>query len=186
MSATRVQFMRNALAKVAKVAGPMVTSIIRTVFVPCGRASLVTAQFGKVVRMLERSLLAVAEMPEDARDELLAFTAFPSAHWQIRSTNPLEQPNKEIKRRADVVGTFSNPAAATPGRARPHRAARRMGQRCSCGQGQGQGQWQGKDACMLSPFHLDMGHLHEMSHRPGTLRASRSSNEVRRIRREEN
>lgn len=108
----RVHFMRNVLAKVPKVAGPMVASIIRTVFVPRGKASLVKAQFGEVVRMLERSHPAVAEMLEDARDELLAFTAFPSAHWQqIWSTNPLERLNKEIKRRTDIVGTFPNPAA---------------------------------------------------------------------------
>lgn len=108
----RVHFMRNVLAKVPKVAGPMVASIIRTVFVPRGKASLVKAQFGEVVRMLERSHPAVAEMLEDARDDLLAFTAFPSAHWQqIWSTNPLERLNKEIKRRTDVVGTFPNPAA---------------------------------------------------------------------------
>uniref|UniRef100_UPI003743260A transposase n=1 Tax=Microbacterium betulae TaxID=2981139 RepID=UPI003743260A len=94
------------------VAGPMVASIIRTVFVPRGKASLVTAQFGEVVRMLERSHPPVAEMLEDARDELLAFTAFPAAHWQqIWSTNPLERLNKEIKRRTDVVGAFPNPAA---------------------------------------------------------------------------
>ncbi|UOE42976.1 IS256 family transposase [Agromyces larvae] len=108
----RVHFMRNVLAKVPKVAGPMVASIIRTVFVPRGKASLVKAQFGEVVRMLERSHPAIAEMLEDARDELLAFTGFPAAHWQqIWSTNPLERLNKEIKRRTDVVGTFPNPAA---------------------------------------------------------------------------
>lgn len=108
----RVHFMRNVLAKVPKVAGPMVASIIRTVFVPRGKASLVKAQFGEVVRMLERSHPTVAQMLEEARDELLAFTAFPAAHWQqIWSTNPLERLNKEIKRRTDVVGTFPNPAA---------------------------------------------------------------------------
>ena len=47
-----------------------------------------------------------------AREYLLAFTEFPSAHWQqIWSTNPLERLNKEIKRRTNVVGTFPNPAA---------------------------------------------------------------------------
>ena len=51
-------------------------------------------------------------MLDAARDDLLAFTAFPPAHWQqIWSTNPLERLNKEIKRRTNVVGTFPNPAA---------------------------------------------------------------------------
>jgi len=47
-----------------------------------------------------------------AKTEVLAFTAFPRAHWQkIWSTNPLERVNKEIKRRARVVGIFPNPAS---------------------------------------------------------------------------
>ena len=44
-------------------------------------------------------------------DELV-FPAFPRAHWRkIWSTNPLERLNKEIKRRARVVGVFPNEAA---------------------------------------------------------------------------
>jgi putative transposase len=49
----------------------------------------------------------------DAAPDLLAFTAFPVAHWKkIWSTNPLsERLNKEIKRRTDIVGVFPNPEA---------------------------------------------------------------------------
>ncbi|GAA3209643.1 IS256 family transposase [Microbacterium terregens] len=107
----RVHFMRNVLANVQKTAGPMVASIIRTIFAQPDKKH-VHAQFDEVVRMLGRSHPKVAEMLEDARDDLLAFAAFPYAHWrQIWSTNPLERVNKEIKRRTDVVGTFPNPAA---------------------------------------------------------------------------
>ena len=49
---------------------------------------------------------------DDAKAEVLAFTAFPKAHWRkIWSTNPLERINKEIKRRSRVVGIFPNDAA---------------------------------------------------------------------------
>ena len=71
-----------------------------------------TRAFDEVVAMLERSHPAAVEMLDEARDELLAFAAFPSQHWQqIWSTNPLERLKKEIKRRTNVVGTFPNPAA---------------------------------------------------------------------------
>lgn len=108
----RVHFMRNVLAKVPKVAGPMVAAIIRTIFVPRGKRELVRAQFDEVVTMLGRSHPAAADMLDDAREDLLAFAEFPPAHWQqIWSTNPLERLNKEIKRRTNVVGVFPNPAA---------------------------------------------------------------------------
>jgi putative transposase len=47
-----------------------------------------------------------------AKAEVLAFGAFPRAHWrQIWSTNPLERLNREIKRRCRVVGIFPTEAA---------------------------------------------------------------------------
>jgi transposase-like protein len=49
---------------------------------------------------------------DEAREDVLAYTAFPKEHWpQIASTNPLERLNGEVKRRSDVVGMFPNDRA---------------------------------------------------------------------------
>ena len=97
---------------VPKTAGPMVASIIRTIFAQPDTEH-VFAQFHEVTRMLTRSHPKIADMLEDARRTTSSRSAaFPQQHWrQIWSTNPLERVNKEIKRRTDVVGTFPNPAA---------------------------------------------------------------------------
>ena len=69
----------------------------------------------RVTSVLER-LAGVApkvyELLEGAEEDLLAFYQLPKEHWtKLRSTNPLERVNKEIGRRADVVGIFPNDAA---------------------------------------------------------------------------
>ena len=49
-----------------------------------------------------------------AEHDVLAYMTFPEQHRvKLHSTNPLERLNKEVKRRADVVGIFPNEDSIT-------------------------------------------------------------------------
>ena len=51
----------------------------------------------------------IAEMMEEAMEDILAHTHFPEEHWRkIYTSNPIERLNKEIKRRTNCVGIFPN------------------------------------------------------------------------------
>jgi transposase-like protein len=51
---------------------------------------------------------------DDSAHDVLAYLAFPAQHrTKLHSTNPLERLDKEVKRRADVVGIFPNEASIT-------------------------------------------------------------------------
>jgi putative transposase len=107
----RTHYLRNLLAKVPKTAQPWVATLVRTVF-DQPDAEAVKAQFDRVVAAIAEKFPAAADHLDDARADLLAFTAFPREIWrQIWSNNPQERLNKEIRRRTDVVGIFPNRAA---------------------------------------------------------------------------
>ncbi len=107
----RVHFARNLLAHVPKSHSDMVAAVFRTIFAQPD-AEAVSKAWDEVRDQLARSFPKIGPLMDEAKVEVTAFTAFPRAHWQkIWSTNPLERVNKEIKRRARVVGIFPNPAA---------------------------------------------------------------------------
>jgi putative transposase len=106
-----VHFARNLLALVPKTHTDMVAAVFRTIFAqPDPKA--VAATWDEVRDQLAGRFPKIGTLMDAAKAEVLAFTAFPRPHWpKIWSTNPLERVNKEIKRRARVVGIFPNDAA---------------------------------------------------------------------------
>jgi transposase-like protein len=107
----RVHLTRNAQDLVPRSARSMIASAVRSIFEqPDERAARV--QFGSVIDSLEPRFPTVAKLLLEAESDLLAHFTFPETHRrQIRSTNPLERLNKEIKRRTAVVGIFPNRAS---------------------------------------------------------------------------
>ena len=89
----------------------MVATVIRSIFEQPDEPSA-RAQLRRVVDGLASRFPAVAELLIGAEPDLLVHFTFPDSHRrQIRSTNPLERLNKEIKRRTAVVGIFPTRAS---------------------------------------------------------------------------
>jgi putative transposase len=60
-----------------------------------------------VARLKVMKLKSAAELVEQKATETLTYYSYPSTHWrQIRTSNPLERINREIRRRTRVVGAF--------------------------------------------------------------------------------
>ena len=69
------------LARVPKASTEMVAAAIRTVFAQPD-AGHVRSQLTEITAMLNAQFPDVAVMLADATEDLLAFSAFPQAHWR--------------------------------------------------------------------------------------------------------
>ena len=91
----RVHFIRNCLALVPKSAGAMVAATIRTVFAQPDATSA-REQWRRVADGLRPRYPRLADLLDAAEADVLAYLAFPAAHWrQIWSNNPLEMASSQ-------------------------------------------------------------------------------------------
>jgi putative transposase len=107
-----VHFVRNMHQHCRPSQRGLVAAALREIFNADSREQA-RERVGDVIARLAGPTPKVAELLEQAEEDLLAFYAFPAPHWtKLRSTNPLERVNREIGRRTDVVGIFPNDRAA--------------------------------------------------------------------------
>ena len=89
----------------------MVAAVFRTIFAQPDPEAISQA-WDEVRDQVAKTFPKVAPLRDEAKAEVLAFTACTKDHGRkIWSTNPLERVNREVKRRADVIGIFPNDAA---------------------------------------------------------------------------
>jgi transposase-like protein len=109
----RVHWMRGALAYVPKGQQTMVAAALRQAFLQADQAGAHQV-WRQVADQLRPRWPKLSALMDESEHEVLAYLGFPAQHRaKLHSTNPLERLNKEVKRRADVVGIFPNEASIT-------------------------------------------------------------------------
>jgi len=102
--------MRNALSLVPKDAQQMVEPTIRSVFAQPDSESA-RQQWRRVADGFRHRFPKLAELMDEAEEDVLAYASFPAEHWQkIWSNNPLERLRACANRRVTYVSRTSQKA----------------------------------------------------------------------------
>ena len=104
---------RNVFKNVPREKVRLVATMLKAIHAQEDRAAALEKAKAVVTKLKEMKLRKAALHVEETVDETLAYMAYPEEHWRrIRTNNPLERINKEIRRRTRVVGSFPDGRSA--------------------------------------------------------------------------
>lgn len=108
-----VHFYRNVLSVVPTGKGREVAAMLKAIHAQEDRSSAQEKAQAVVAKLEGMRLGKAAAIVREGVGETLAYMAFPREHWRcLRTNNPLERLNREIRRRTRVVGAFPDGQSA--------------------------------------------------------------------------
>ena len=108
-----VHFYRNVLHAVPRGKAKEVALMLKAVHAQEDKEAARRKSAEVISKLRAQRLDKAARIVESGCDETLSYYDFPVAHWRhIRTNNPLERLNREIRRRTRVVGSFPDGHAA--------------------------------------------------------------------------
>lgn len=108
-----VHFYRNVLSVVPNGKAKEVAAMLKAIHAQEDRASAEEKGRAVVAKLEGMRLSKAAAIVREGVGETLSYMAFPREHWRsIRTNNPMERINREIRRRTRVVGAFPDGTSA--------------------------------------------------------------------------
>lgn len=108
-----VHFYRNVWTKVPSGKVKEVAAMLKAIHAQEDRDAAREKARLVIEKLRAMKLRDAAELIEAGVEETLSYYAFPSEHWRsLRTNNPLERLNREIRRRTRVVGAFPDGRSA--------------------------------------------------------------------------
>jgi putative transposase len=102
-----VHFYRNVFTVTPRGKARQVAAMLKAIHAQEDREAAQEKAQAVVAKLREMKLKEAAEIVEKGVAETLSYYAFPREHWRcLRTNNPMERLNREIRRRTRVVGNF--------------------------------------------------------------------------------
>jgi transposase-like protein len=108
-----VHFYRNVFTATPSGKVKEVAAMLKAIHAQEDKAAAQEKARAVVAKLREMKLAKAAAMVEEGVHESLSYYHFPREHWRsLRTNNPLERLNREVRRRTRVVGAFPDGQSA--------------------------------------------------------------------------
>lgn len=108
-----VHFYRNVFTNVPSTKVKDVAAMLKAIHAQEDREAALEKSQLVIDKLKAMKLSTAARTVDEGIHETLAYTMFPREHWRsIRTNNPMERINREIRRRTRVVGNFPDGRSA--------------------------------------------------------------------------